>query len=94
MKLQIDTVNKILKIEEAVNLNELIDALEKLFPNQEWKAYKLESTVINNWSNPIVIDRWGWNPYPTYPWITYGNSALALGNEVVLTNQIYNVSVN
>lgn len=91
MKLQIDTVNKTLKIEEAVNLNELIDALDKLFPNQEWKGYKLESTIINNWSNPIVIDRWPYNPYPNYPWITYGTST---GNELVLTDQVYNVSIN
>lgn len=33
MKLQLDTTNKTIKIEELVNLQELTDALEKLLPD-------------------------------------------------------------
>ena len=66
MKLQIDTINKTLKLEESVNLGELAEALNKLFPNNEWKEYKMETnTIINNWSSPIVIREY---PYRTYPW--------------------------
>jgi len=61
MKLQINTTEKTIKIEEQVNISELFDMLTKLFPNDEWKSYKLESAVITQWVNPITI------PYPVYP---------------------------
>lgn len=63
MKFQIDTTQKTIKIEEEVNLGELFEKLEIMFPNQLWKEYKLEVSVITNWTNPIIIT----NP-PTYPY--------------------------
>jgi hypothetical protein len=33
MKLQLDTTNKTIKIEELVNLGELTEMLEKILPN-------------------------------------------------------------
>lgn len=63
MKLQINTSEKTLKLEERVNLHELFKLAKQLFPNDEWKEYNLETnTTILNWGNPIVIDR-----YPVYP---------------------------
>jgi hypothetical protein len=65
MNIQIDTNTKTLKLQESVNLGEFSEILLKLFPNNEWKEYKLETnTVINNWSSPIIIDRY--NPYPRW----------------------------
>lgn len=47
MKLQIDTENKTIKIDESVNLGELSEVLLKLFPKLEWKEYSLiPNTVI------------------------------------------------
>lgn len=43
MKIQLDTTNKTIKVEESVKLQELTDALEKLLPNGEWKEFKLET---------------------------------------------------
>ena len=56
MKLQIDTELKTIKIEEKVNIGEFIEKLDLLFPEFGWKEYTLEVTIINNFSNPIVID--------------------------------------
>jgi len=68
-----------------VKLDELIKMLEKILPKEEWKKFTLQTNVtINNWSNPVVIDRWIPAPYPivypnqpypyTYPWVTYGGA--------------------
>jgi len=71
MKLQIDTTNKTIKIEEPVNLKELTDLLEKLLPKGEWKEFKLEPQIIVNWNNPIIIEKELQCPSPyQQPWIT------------------------
>lgn len=59
MKLQLDTTNKTIKIEERINLKELFEVLSKLLPNNEWKEFDLEtSTTIIGWHDPVVV------PYP------------------------------
>jgi hypothetical protein len=66
MKIQLDTTNKTIKIEESVNLNELFELLNKILPNDTWKEFKLETNTIINWnSTPIIIKKEIW---PTYPW--------------------------
>ena len=67
MKIQIDTNSKTIKLEETVELKELIEMLNNLFPNCMWKEYKLEMAIIQNWNYPntIIIDKT--LPYP-YPW--------------------------
>lgn len=68
MKLQINTTEKTIKVEEKVNLKELLDNVKKLFPNNEWKEYTLETNTVINWtSNPIIIRDY---TYPHYPWTT------------------------
>lgn len=66
MKLQIDTKAKTIKIDETVNIKELIQILEKLLP-KEWKDYSLESGSVIIWplQPTIIYDRW--NPRPL-PW--------------------------
>jgi len=55
MKLQLDTKLKTIKIEDDVLLSELIEMLEKLLPQNEWKTFKIQTSVtINNWNNPVV----------------------------------------
>ncbi len=97
MKLQINTTEKTIKIEESVNLNDLFETLDKLFPNLEWKEFKLEQTIITNWTSPIVIQPF--EPYqsPLYPWqspIIYGNNTTSETTTSTVTNVgIYNVQV-
>jgi hypothetical protein len=65
MKIQLDTDNKTIKLDSDVKLSELIETLEKLLPKGLWKNFTLETNVtINNWSNPIVIER---KTVPYYP---------------------------
>ena len=73
MKIQLDTENKEIKVEETVNLGELTETLEKLLPNGEWKKFKLNTQTKINWSpNPINVPYQPYNPIPCErPWITY-----------------------
>lgn len=79
MKIQLDTTQKIIRIEEKVNLKELFDILERLLPNELWKEFCLETTVITNFGNPIIIKPTEIYPQPyttptpypyPLPWIT------------------------
>jgi len=60
MKLQFDTIEKTIKVEEHVNLGELMEKLEMLLPNNQWKEYTLKVSIITIWQNPIIIE----NPIP------------------------------
>lgn len=96
MKIQLDTNSKTIKLDESVNLGELQEVLEKILPNNKWKNYKLETnTIINNWSNPIVIDRYPYNPYPwwsTQPYVV--TNEVTYNPQDTLGNGVYNLSVN
>ena len=72
MKIQLDTTNKTVKIEENIKVSKLIDTLKKLLPN-DWKDYSLEThTTIIGWIKPYIIREYPiyTKPYypPTYPW--------------------------
>jgi hypothetical protein len=56
MKIQLDTKNKTIKVEESVNLGEFIDFIKKILPDKVWREYKLETSSVINWSNPIIIE--------------------------------------
>ena len=74
MKIQLDTDNKTIKLEDNVLLSKLIETLDRLLPNKEWKKFTLETnTTINHWSSPIVIreypfkqNYWPWYQRPYY----------------------------
>lgn len=91
MRIQLDTIDKIIKIEDKVNLKELFAFLDKILPNKEWEEFSLEISVINNWTTPTIVPWYPYQPfYPNYPW--YG----ANGNVGVmpLSSGIYNISSN
>lgn len=67
MKLQLDTTNKTVKVEENVKVSQLIKTLKALLP-KDWENFTIEThTVINNWSYPIIIKEPYYEPY-RYPW--------------------------
>ncbi len=72
MKIQLDTALKIIRIEETVNLGELIDLLESMLPNGTWKEFKIETQNTINWRDPLVIP-YKLQPYPS-PSIPYPNT--------------------
>jgi len=95
MKIQIDTDNKVLTIEDSVNLGDFIGFLNKLFPNEEWKKFKLEVKVIQNWTNPIIIEREKPSWPNTQPWITYSNhDKFDYDNERIKSKTLLNFKVN
>lgn len=59
MILNIDTENKTIGINESVNLKDLFDVLQELFPENKWHDYSLD--VINNnfveYEPPYVFDK-------------------------------------
>jgi len=100
MKIQIDTKEKTLAVEENVNLDEFMKAVRKLFPNNEWKKYELKTQTIVNWTNPIIYERYPWRPYPWYE-ITYDSTGSAIETqidnavaEIELSTNVYNVEIN
>lgn len=91
MKIQLDTDNKTIKIEQDVLLSKLITTLNALLPNKEWKKYTLQTnTVINNWNSPIVIkERYYSQPYYySQPWITYCSNTYKDGGSILSSNRI------
>jgi len=95
MRLQLDTTNKLIKVEESVNLGEFFEVLDRLLPGNKWKEFKLETQTLINWSNPIVItDPW----YPWRPWygepITVSWTGTTSPTDVTTLNQgVYNVEI-
>src|SRR3990167_9476221 len=84
MKIQLDTTNKTVKIEENIKVSKLIATLKKLLP-EDWKDFTLEThTTINNWSSPYIIREYPAYPnypnYPNYPWYytSIGSSTLSM----------------
>lgn len=54
MRLQIDTTNKTIRIEEQVKLTELFSFVKKLLPDT-WKEYSLEQAAFTYWYHPISV---------------------------------------
>ena len=74
MKLQLDTEQKTIKIDQNVKLSELFEILEKMLPNGLWKEYTLEVGVQIVWAEekfvPInpALPNLPPIPYPNQPW--------------------------
>ena len=93
MKIQLDTTNKIIRLEESVNLHDLFEELNKLLPDDMWKSFTLDiSTPVNYPLSPIpIIIRESYNPYPQ-PWITYTDSSSDT-DKFYLAEGVFNVDI-
>ena len=91
MKLQLDTKEKVIRLEESINLGEFVDAIEQIFPNKVWREYRLETNCTIQWINPVTVPIYPYtpytNPYP-YPWITYDCTGVG-----TLADGVYNIEV-
>ena len=85
MKLQLDTKEKTIKLEESANLAEFVEMVKMLLPDGLWKEYsiRIDSTISYTPSIPIVIEPY--RPY-TWPWITYTNDT-----EIITTPGTYTI---
>lgn len=93
MKIQLDTTNKIIRLEESINLDLFIESIKKLLPNNEWKSFTIETNTEIQWNQyPVYIyPTWPPHPtYPTYPWIT----CTSADGSYTLNAGTYNVQVN
>lgn len=63
MKIQINTHDKIVRIEEPTSLKELFHYLNKFFPKDSWKEFTLETNIINNYNIPPYLPP-SYQPYP------------------------------
>jgi hypothetical protein len=92
MKLQLDTTNKTILIDQEVTFGDLLDTLEEILPNGRWAEYKLIPNQTLHWTTyqmytpniqPLT------NPVPDYPWIVTAN---AQDNSYDVKPGIFNIS--
>ena len=100
MKIQLDTINKSITIEEDVNLHDFYEQINSLLPGGLWRDFTLKVEKIKEWNNPITVTPHtpinpfipiNPNPSPyTYPnvWYTTSNT----NNGSTLTTGIYNIT--
>lgn len=76
MKLQLDFDNKIVTLENNVNIKELVDKLTVVL--KDYEKWTINTNNKIEWvSKPIIIDRTPYRPLPwweTQPIITYGTN--------------------
>ena len=94
MKIQLDTINKTITIEEDVNLHDFYEEINSILPGGLWREFTLKVEKIKEWDNPITVTPHTpinpyTNPYPTYPqiWYTTSNS-----DKDTLITGIYNIT--
>lgn len=87
MKIQLDTDNKTIKLENDILLEKLVKTLDSLLPNKEWKKYTLQTnTTIEHWHSPTIIREKYIEPYYPRPWVAwYATTPLNGGS---LTNNL------
>jgi hypothetical protein len=94
MKIQLDTTNKTVKIEENIKISKLIETLKQLLPN-DWKNFTLEThTTIINWSEPYYYKPY--RPYWESPFYCSGsamNENTAKTADYQLKDGVFNVEV-
>lgn len=93
MKIQLDTTNKVIKLDEPSSIGELFELLENLLPNGKWKEFKLETNTIINWTSAPIIHYEYRNPYDYRPWVTYTSELYNGSNAYSLSAGTYNVEM-
>ena len=80
MKIQLNTKEKTIKLEENIKLGELFSKLDEIFPDLAWREYILEMGCTIVWNNPIQITpyvpTYPANPNPYDPWIITCNEGI------------------
>jgi hypothetical protein len=99
MKIQLDTINKTITIEEDVNLHDFYEEINSILPGGLWREFTLKVEKIKEWNNPITVTPHTpinpyTNPYPTYPQIWYGTSTTTTDNNISLNYGVYNIKTN
>jgi hypothetical protein len=67
MKLQIDTENLKIGVDDDIPAGEFFDLLNRFFPDGQWRKFKLTNFRNSYWEVPVFIERW--RPLYPYPWV-------------------------
>lgn len=68
MKIQLDTINKTIQIEEDVNLHDFYEQINGLLPSGLWRDFTLKVGKIVEWRESITIKpNTPFNPYNPPP---------------------------
>lgn len=110
MKIQLDTTNKEIVIEESVNLHEFYQTINNLLPGGEWRDFTLKIEKIVEWRDPINIPNPltepinpysplpdTTNPYPLFPdthRIWYDSNTSTSIGTDDLVGGTYNLTIN
>jgi len=86
MKLQINTKEKSITLQEGVKAGQLITLLKAWFPNGEWKGWTLNSETVMTWTGlPTYI----------YPYRTYQPFEIWYGDTITgISSETFQVSIN
>jgi len=79
MKIQIDTKLKTIKVEDKVNLSELVIFLKDILKD-DFSKYTIETNTIINWNNPIYVEPY-WRksqPYSPYWGMTHTTNTASI----------------
>ena len=90
MKIQLDFDNKVVKVEDNVNLHEFIKTVKKLL--SEWKEWDIATNSKIEWV-PYYLPYWNNEPYVYYTTDTepiFTSTPLNLGE---LTSGVINVEI-
>jgi hypothetical protein len=91
MKIQVDIVNKTIKVEGDINLQVLFKHIKQFLPDGQWKEYELETNTVINWNTGPVYPTYPIYPsYPTYD-PTYEPSITCEGIDFSASNTLTNV---
>lgn len=55
MKIQLDTINKTITIEEDVNLHDFYEQINTILPDGKWREFTLKVDKISKITNPITV---------------------------------------
>tara|TARA_Y100000389_G_scaffold191610_1_gene218043 strand:- start:44 stop:340 length:297 start_codon:yes stop_codon:yes gene_type:complete len=67
VKIQLDTIQKTITIEEDVNLHDFYEQINGLLPGGLWREFTLKVTKVTEWLNPVTITP---NTIPTQPYVS------------------------
>ncbi len=73
MRITIDTENKTISLDDDIVLHDLLEEINSLLPNGNWREYKLKTTKIFPIREPLISPQ---NPTINRPWIGDDNNTI------------------
>ena len=93
MKIQLDYDTKTITLEDNVNVGEFFGKIEKILP--DFKKWTLETKTVINWTNPVTIPYYPYQPYTPWGWtyVSSGDTTVSLKNTAEIQSGTYQLEV-